>query len=194
MLLKSRLNIYYKLLKKWVIKIIYYQNNEFYIYIDFMNIKECTELLKNSLFFNINSLVDMACIDWLVRIPNRFSIYYNFYSYVYNYRLFIIIDIPLYLNYFYGVGIESICSVFPAAIWLEREIWDMFGVYFYNHFDLRRILTDYGFVGFPFRKDFPLVGFKELRYDDTYKIIVYENIKLMQDYRVFDFINPWEKD
>jgi NADH-quinone oxidoreductase subunit C len=70
----------------------------------------------------------------------------------------------------------------------------MFGVYFYNHFDLRRILTDYGFVGFPFRKDFPLVGFKELRYDDTYKIIVYENIKLMQDYRVFDFINPWEKD
>lgn len=185
------INFYYKFFKKWLLKIICYDNNEFYLYLNFLYINECAELLKNSLLFNINALIDMTGIDWLIRIPCRFSIYYNFYSYIYNYRLLIVIDMPIYLTYFYGVGIESLCSVFPSANWLEREIWDMYGIYFYNHFDLRRILTDYGFNGFPFRKDFPLIGFKEIRYDDTYKVIIYENIKLMQEYRVFNFINPW---
>jgi NADH-quinone oxidoreductase subunit C len=182
---------YYKFFKKWINKIIFYNNNEFYIYIDFLIIKEFGELVKNSLLFNINSLIDMTCIDWLIRAPYRFSIYYNFYSYIYNIRLLIVIDIPVYLTFFYGLGIESLCSIYSSANWLEREIWDMFGIYFYNHVDLRRILTDYGFIGFPFRKDFPLSGYKEIRYDDTNKIIICEDIKLMQEYRIFNFINPW---
>ena len=88
--------------------------------------------------------------------------------------------------------IDSITSVYQGANWYEREIWDMFGVFFSNHPDLRRILTDYGFVGHPFRKDFPLTGFVEVRYDDEVKRVVCEPLELAQEYRKFDLGSPWE--
>ena len=88
-------------------------------------------------------------------------------------------------------GIESVSSLFPSAIWAEREIWDLYGIYFFGHPDLRRILTDYGFQGHPFRKDFPLSGYIELRYDSSRQRVVYEPVQLTQEYRLFDFISPW---
>jgi NADH dehydrogenase (ubiquinone) Fe-S protein 3 len=87
----------------------------------------------------------------------------------------------------------SAVSIFPSAGWWEREVWDMFGVYFSNHFDLRRILTDYGFEGHPLRKDFPLSGYVEVRYDDSEKRVVYEPIEMTQEFRYFDFASPWEQ-
>ena len=86
----------------------------------------------------------------------------------------------------------SLNSLFPSANWLERETWDMFGVFFKNHPDLRRILTDYGFEGFPLRKDFPLSGYTEVRYDDEKKRVVLEPLQITQEYRYFDFLSPWE--
>jgi NADH-quinone oxidoreductase subunit C len=88
--------------------------------------------------------------------------------------------------------VASVSGVFSSAIWLEREAWDMFGIFFANHPDLRRILTDYGFEGHPLRKDFPLTGFKEVRYDEEQKRVVYEPVKLTQEFRRFDFMSPWE--
>jgi NADH-quinone oxidoreductase subunit C len=88
--------------------------------------------------------------------------------------------------------VPSVSSVFPVADWCEREVWDLFGVFFSDHPDLRRILTDYGFDGHPLRKDFPLTGYVEVRYDETQKRVIYEPVKLAQDFRNFDFLSPWE--
>ena len=88
--------------------------------------------------------------------------------------------------------VQSAVGLFPAADWFEREAYDLYGILFEGHPDLRRILTDYGFEGYPLRKDFPLTGFVELRYDDQLKRVVYEPVQLMQDYRSFDFLSPWE--
>jgi NADH-quinone oxidoreductase subunit C len=89
--------------------------------------------------------------------------------------------------------VKSASSIYKSSLWLEREIWDMFGIFFSEHPDLRRILTDYGFEGFPLRKDFPLSGFNEVRYDDEVKRIIYEPIEITQEFRSFDFLSPWEK-
>lgn len=178
--------------KRQIYKIYCLFGNEFYLILKLDSLVDCVFLLKNSLLFNISSLVDIFAVDWVWR-SHRFSVFYNLYSFLYNYRLFLIVDVKVTSAYIFGEGVESLTQLFLSANWLEREIWDLFGIYFHNHFDLRRILTDYGFVGFPLRKDFPLVGFKEIRYDDNLKVIVYENLKLMQDFRVFSFINPWSK-
>jgi NADH-quinone oxidoreductase subunit C len=90
-------------------------------------------------------------------------------------------------------GIDTVSTLYASAGWLEREVWDMFGVFFKNNNDLRRILTDYGFEGHPLRKDFPMTGFVEIRYDDTEKKIVQELLEVSQEYRVFNFKSPWEK-
>jgi len=132
------------------------------------------------------SLVDIAGMDVPAR-PFRFEIIYNLLSLRYNSR----IRVKTYTDEL--TPIDSLCGVFKAANWYEREIWDMFGVFFSNHPDLRRILTDYGFEGHPFRKDFPLSGYVEVRYDDEVKRVVVEPLELAQEFRKFDLSNPWEQ-
>ncbi|XP_064640929.1 NADH dehydrogenase [ubiquinone] iron-sulfur protein 3, mitochondrial-like [Lineus longissimus] len=132
------------------------------------------------------SLADLAGVDVPTR-EYRFEIVYNLLSLRYNSR----IRVKTYTDEL--TPIESVCSIFAAADWYEREIWDMFGVFFTNHPDLRRILTDYGFEGHPFRKDFPLSGFVEVRYDDEVKRVVVEPIEMAQEFRKFEYSSPWEQ-
>lgn len=134
----------------------------------------------------INSILDIWCTDYPDN-KKRFELNYLVTNYKYNFRIIV----RVYLQE--SEGIESITNLYASAGWLEREVWDMFGIFFYNHNDLRRILTDYGFEGFPLRKDFPLSGFVEIRYDDTEKRIVQEILEVSQDYRNFNFKSPWEK-
>uniref|UniRef100_G1PV31 NADH dehydrogenase [ubiquinone] iron-sulfur protein 3, mitochondrial n=2 Tax=Myotis lucifugus TaxID=59463 RepID=G1PV31_MYOLU len=131
------------------------------------------------------SLADLTAVDIPTR-QNRFEIVYNLLSLRFNSR----IRVKTYTDEL--TPIESSVSVHKAANWYEREIWDMFGVFFANHPDLRRILTDYGFEGHPFRKDFPLSGYVELRYDDEVKRVVAEPVELAQEFRKFDLNSPWE--
>jgi len=130
-------------------------------------------------------LMDVCGADYPDR-PERFEVVYNLLSLTYNRRIRVKV----------GVGEEtpvpSVSAVYPVANWFERETWDLYGVLFENHPDLRRILTDYGFEGHPLRKDFPLTGYVELRYDDELKRVVYEPVKLTQEFRTFDFLSPWE--
>ncbi len=130
-------------------------------------------------------LMDVTAVDYPAR-PARFEVVYSLLSLTKNRRIRVKLAVEE------GVGVPSACEVFPAANWYEREVWDMYGVFFMYHPDLRRILTDYGFEGHPQRKDFPLTGYVELRYDDDQKRVVYEKVKLNQAYRSFDFLSPWE--
>lgn len=150
--------------------------------------------LKNhsgSLFL---SIADITAVDWLgsiggknsgIYIKDRFQLIYLFTSHYFNSR----IKIVCFLND-NDVAL-SVCGLFKGANWLEREVYDMFGIFFVNHFDLRRILTDYGFDGYPLRKDFPLTGYTDIRYDDTEKCLVYEPLELSQELRSFDTLSPW---
>ncbi|XP_007497491.2 NADH dehydrogenase [ubiquinone] iron-sulfur protein 3, mitochondrial isoform X2 [Monodelphis domestica] len=131
------------------------------------------------------SLADLGAVDVPTR-QNRFEIVYNLLSLRFNSR----IRVKTYADEL--TPVDSVVSVHKAANWYEREIWDMFGVYFANHPDLRRILTDYGFEGHPFRKDFPLSGYVEVRYDDEVKRVVAEPVELAQEFRKFDLNSPWE--
>lgn len=179
-----------KILRKYVNLIEYTDNNEIYIYTSRINLLNLIKILKKSIFFQFKSLVDLTAIDYLWK-KYRFHIIYNLLSYFYNFRIFLVL--PLYITYdlVYGIGIPSLIQYYNSANWLEREVWDLFGLFFDDHIDLRRILTDYGFIGFPLRKDFPLSGFIEIRYDENLKQIVMENLKLTQEYRNYSFINPW---
>jgi len=161
------------------------QEREFILYIDYKDLKNYLMFFKLNNLFQCKSLLDIICIDYPNRI-DRFEINYHLLSYVYNFR----INLKTIVNK--NFGLISISDIYESANWLEREIWDMFGVFFFNHPDLRRILTDYGFEGFPLRKDFPLTGFLEVYYDEQKKKISLEPIELSQDYRFFDFLNPWE--
>jgi NADH-quinone oxidoreductase subunit C len=131
------------------------------------------------------SLIDVCGVDWPER-AQRFDVVYHLLSPVQNNRIRVKImtdeDTP----------VPSITEVFPAADWFEREAYDLYGIFFTGHPDLRRLLTDYGFDGHPLRKDFPLTGFVEVRYDDEQKRVVYEPVRLAQEFRSFDFLSPWE--
>ena len=130
-------------------------------------------------------LVDICGTDYPER-PKRFDVVYNLLSLVHNQRIRIKVEADD------ETPVPSITGVHNSANWFEREIWDMYGVMFSDHPDLRRLLTDYGFEGHPLRKDFPLTGFVETRYDEERKRVVYEPVKLSQEFRKFDFLSPWE--
>ena len=130
---------------------------------------------------------DITAVDLIGKEP-RYKVVYVLMSLKYNSRFSSSVRLSELDN------IESITNIFEGANWLEREVWDMFGIFFLNHPDLRRILTDYGFSGYPLRKDFPLSGYTELRYDDTQKRVLSEPIELTQDFRIFEFNTPWEGD
>jgi NADH-quinone oxidoreductase subunit C len=130
-------------------------------------------------------LVDITAVDYPER-EERFEVVYNLLSLKRNQRIRVKVTTDE------EKPVPSVAEVFPAAGWYERECWDMYGVFFSNNPDLRRILTDYGFDGHPLRKDFPLTGYVEVRYDDEQRRVVYEPVKLRQDFRSFDFLSPWE--
>ncbi len=141
--------------------------------------------LRDDLDFQFASLVDLTAADYPER-PERFEIVYAMLSYKLNLR------IRVKLTTDEATPVKSAHAIFPCANWFEREVWDMYGVAFEGHPDMRRILTDYGFEGHPLRKDFPLTGYVEVRYSEEHKRVVYEPVKLTQEFRSFDFLSPWE--
>ena len=132
-----------------------------------------------------SSLVDITAVDYPAR-PERFDVVYHLLSMYRNHRVRVKVAIRE------EDMVPSMIGIHPAANWFEREVFDMFGILFSGHPDLRRILTDYGFRGFPLRKDFPTTGYTEVRYDEAQKRVVYEPVSLPQEYRQFDFMSPWE--
>ncbi len=149
------------------------------------NISGLVEFLRSDPTCRFSSLVDITAVDYPDR-PKRFDVVYHLLSMYQNHR------IRLRVSVREDEIVPSITSVHPSANWLEREVFDMFGILFSGHPDLRRILTDYGFRGHPLRKDFPTTGYVEVRYDEELKRVVYEPVKLVQEYRQFDFMSPWE--
>ena len=141
--------------------------------------------LKTNSFSRFRQLIDITAVDFIGK-ENRFRMVYLLLSHEYNLRIKIYFDINE--NEF----VNSITKIFPSANWMEREVFDMYGIKFNDHPDMRRILTDYGFVGYPLRKDIPLTGHKEVRYSEEKKKVVYEPVKLEQNYRNFDYQSPWE--
>ena len=143
------------------------------------------EFLKDNENCQFRQLTDIAGADYPER-ANRFEVIYHFLSFKRNIRIRVKVEISE------NDSIQSITSIFPSANWFEREAFDMYGIQFKGHPDLRRILTDYGFEGYPLRKDFPLTGNVEVRYSEIEKKVIYEPVKLQQDYREFDIQSPWE--
>lgn len=141
--------------------------------------------LRDDVNCQFKLLMDVCGADYPEREP-RFEVVYNLLSLNHNNRVRVKVQTDE------STPVPSASGVFSSAGWWEREAWDLFGIYFANHADLRRIMTDYGFDGHPLRKDFPLTGYVELRYDDEQKRVVYEPVKLTQEYRSFDFLSPWE--
>ncbi len=171
------------------IKEIFIYKNEIIVLID--NLKYCEFLFlffKKHFKFQLNSLVDICAVDdySTISTKKRFVLNYSLLSVKYKIRA----RLKFYCDAL--DGIPSISNIFLSANWLEREVWDMFGIFFKKHPDLRRILTDYGFEGFPFRKDFPLSGYVELRYDSEKRVVIYELLEMTQEFRFFEFINPWD--
>ena len=141
--------------------------------------------LRDDPRFQFTQLIDITAADYPAR-EMRFDVVYHLLSMKKNLRIRLKVQVGE------EATVPTACDVFPTANWFEREVWDMYGVFFSDHPDLRRILTDYGFEGHPLRKDFPLTGFVEVRYDEDQKRVVYEPVKLPQEFRRFDFLSPWE--
>ena len=161
------------------------ENEELLIFINENNLIDVIQFLKTNENCKFRQLIDIAGVDY----PNdekRLQLVYLLLSHENNVR------IKISTRFQVDQNISSLTKIFPSANWMEREVFDMYGVRFKNHPDLRRILTDYGFKGHPLRKDFPLTGFNEVRYSEKEKKVVYEPVKLEQNYRNFDFESPWE--
>ena len=160
--------------------------NQLQISISTNQILDVVDFIKNDEACEFRQITDIAGVDFPDR-QKRFEVIYHFLSFKHNSRLRIKIIIGE------DESIPSITSIFPAANWFEREAFDMYGIQFKDHPDLRRILTDYGFEGYPLRKDFPLCGYVEIRYDEIDKKIIHEPVNLQQDFRSFDIQSPWER-
>ena len=161
------------------------KHNQLYLNIDSYNLTEVLVFLKNNTFTKFRQLIDITAVDYPEE-NQRFRLVYLLLSHEFNTR--IILSFSINENEI----IPSITEIFPSANWMEREVFDMYGIKFKNHPDLRRILTDYGFKGHPLRKDFPLTGHNEVRYSEDEKKVIYEPVKLEQNYRNFDYESPWE--
>jgi NADH-quinone oxidoreductase subunit C len=148
-------------------------------------IVRAVKLLRDDPKFGFTVLIDVCGVDWPNR-AKRFDVVYHLLSLTHNRRIRLKVETDE------ETPVPSIVGVHPAANWFERETFDLYGIGFAEHPDLRRILTDYGFSGYPLRKDFPLTGFVELRYDDEQKRVVYQPVQLVQEFREFDFMSPWE--
>jgi NADH-quinone oxidoreductase subunit C len=149
------------------------------------NIQKVLRVLKTDTACLFHVLIDVCGVDYPERSP-RFDVVYNLLSLKRNLRVRVKVAVDE------DDQVPTVTSVFPGAGWYEREVWDLYGIFFSDHPDLRRILTDYGFDGHPLRKDFPLTGHVEVRYDDEQRRVVYEPVKLTQEFRNFDFLSPWE--
>lgn len=161
------------------------KHNQLYIQIDKEDLIEVTLFIKTNKDTKFRQIIDITAVDYPENIK-RFKMVYLFLSHEYNQRII--------LSYLIGEHevISSITSIYPGANWMEREVFDMYGVNFKDHPDLRRILTDYNFEGHPLRKDFPLTGFTEVRYSEDQKKVISEPVKLEQNYRNFDYESPWK--
>ena len=160
--------------------------NELYL----LNLKQSmlikvAKILKENEKLKFNQLIDLTAVDYPNK-KNRFEMVYILLSVEFNFRIII----KFFINE--NESVDSITNLFPAANWYEREVWDLFGIAFNNHPDLRRLLTDYGFIGHPLRKDFPLSGNVEVKYDLNEKKVVYEPVNLTQSFREFEFESPWK--
>ena len=160
-------------------------NGELVVEVQATGLLRLARFLRDDANCLFKQLVDVCGVDYPER-EKRFEVVYNLLSLKHNLRIRLKVltdeDRP----------VPSVCGIWPAANWYEREVWDLYGVFFSDHPDLRRLLTDYGFDGHPMRKDFPLTGYVELRYDEEQRRVVYEPVKLTQDFRSFDFLSPWE--
>ena len=161
------------------------ENNELLVETEEAELLEVVQFLKSNEKCKFRQLIDIAGVDYPEN-EKRFELIYLFLSHEHNLRIKLLIKFQI------NQTIVSLTKIFPSANWMEREVFDMYGVKFKNHPDLRRILTDYGFKGHPLRKDFPLTGFNEVRYSEKEKKVIYEPVKLEQNYRNFDFESPWE--
>ena len=159
--------------------------NSLTIEIEIEDITEVILFLKTNEKCKFRQLTDITAVDY-PRKEKRFKLVYLLLSHENNHRIIINSNIKE------NTIAPSITKIFPSANWMEREVFDMYGIIFKNHPDLRRILTDYGFEGHPLRKDFPLTGYKEVRYSENQKKVIYESVKLEQNFRNFDFESPWQ--
>ena len=160
-------------------------NDELLIEVEENDILDVVQFLKSNENCKFKQLIDIAGVDYPEN-EKRFELVYLLLSHENNLRIKVLIKFQI------NQSIFSLTKIFPSANWMEREVFDMYGIKFKNHPDLRRILTDYGFKGHPLRKDFPLTGFNEVRYSEKDKKVIYEPVKLEQNYRNFDFESPWD--
>ena len=167
------------------IKISEIKHSQLYLNIDCDDLLDVLVFLKNNASTKFRQLIDITAVDYPEE-NERFKVVYLLLSHEFNNRVILTYSINE------NEVIPSITEIFPSANWMEREVFDMYGIKFKNHPDLRRILTDYNFEGFPLRKDFPLTGHNEVRYNEDEKKVIYEPVKLEQNYRNFDYESPWE--
>ena len=161
------------------------KHNQIYVEIDKEDLLDVVLFMKTNQDIKFRQLIDITVVDYPEQ-TQRFKIIYLFLSHEFNQRIILSYDINE------NEVISSLTTIFPSANWMEREVFDMYGVNFKDHPDLRRILTDYGFEGHPLRKDFPLTGHSEVRYSEDQKKVINEPVKLEQNYRNFDYESPWE--
>lgn len=175
------------------LQIIFLEKNNLRLYInsnllgDYNYFYDFFYLIKHSALFGYNTLIDIFAVDFLYLKKNRFEIFYLLRNTFQSKNV-------IFVSSLISILTPSLTAIFSGSNWVEREIWDMFGIFFHGHIDLRRVLSDYGFEGHPLRKDFPVNGFVELRYDDAKKRILSEPLQVTQEFRFFNFSMPWANE